>query len=144
MDLTGLGSIFDFGSKLIDKLIPDPAQKAQATLDLAKLQQTGELAQLASDTDLMKGQIEINKIEASSTKAFIAYARPFILWTCGVAFAYAAIVDPCARFVANVIYHYTGPFPAIDTSLTMQVMLGILGLGGLRTYEKVKNAEGNR
>ena len=54
MDLTGLGSIFDFGTKLIDKLLPDPALKAQATLELARLQQSGELAQISSDTAILQ------------------------------------------------------------------------------------------
>lgn len=144
MDLTGISSIADFAKGIVDRIWPDPATKAKALLDLEELKQKGELAQLAADTGLAQGQIEINKVEASSTKMFIAGARPFILWTCGFAFAYAAIIEPFARFIASVVYHYTGPFPLIDTSLTMQVMLGILGLGGLRTYEKVKNAEGNR
>jgi hypothetical protein len=52
MDLTGLGSLFDFGSKLIERIWPDPAQRAQATLELTKLQQSGELQKLALDTQL--------------------------------------------------------------------------------------------
>ena len=143
MDLTGLGSLFDFGSKLIDRLIPDPAQKSAAAIELAKLQQQGDLAKLAAETDLLKGQLDINKIEASSTNWFVAGWRPFVGWVCGLALAYVAVIDPIARFIALTM-GYKGLFPIIDTTITMQVLLGLLGLGGLRTYEKVKNSEGNR
>ena len=64
MDITGLGSIFDFGSKVIDKLFPDPDKREAAKLELAKMQQDGVLAELAAETDLLKGQLEINKMEA--------------------------------------------------------------------------------
>jgi hypothetical protein len=143
MDLIGLGSLFDFGGKLIDRLIPDPAQKSAATIELAKLQQSGELAKLASETDLLKGQLEINKEEAKSTNWFVAAWRPFIGWTCGTALAYVAVIEPIARFI-SLTMGYKGLFPVIDTTITMQVLLGLLGLGTLRTFEKVKGAEGNR
>lgn len=147
MDLTGLGPIANFAGKIVDKLsayFPDPAQKAAALLEIQKLQQTGELAQLASDTQLAQGQIDINKIEAASTNWYIAGARPFILWTCGFALAYVSIFDPMARFVSTVMFHYAGAFPIIDTTITMQVLLGLLGLSGMRTYEKRTGTEGNR
>jgi hypothetical protein len=143
MDLTGLGSLFDFGSKVIERIFPDPAQRAQATLELQKLQQTGELAKLAAETDLAKGQQDINKVEAASTNMFIAGWRPFVGWVCGFGLAYVAIIEPIARFVA-LQTAYKGVFPAIDTTITMQVLLGMLGLAGMRSYEKAKGAEGNR
>lgn len=143
-DPTGLGSVFDFAGKIVDKLIPDPAQKAQAQLELIKLQQSGELAKLASDTDITKAQIAVNQEEAKSSSKFIAGGRPFIIWVCGFSFAYATVLEPIARFAATVIFHYGGSFPVIDTLLTMQVLVGLLGLGGMRTYEKAKGVEGNR
>lgn len=144
LDAGGIGSIFNFAKGLVDRIWPDPATKAKALLDLEELHQKGELAKLASETELLKGQLEINKVEASSTSMFIAGARPFILWTCGVAFVYAAILEPLARFVAQVMYSYKGPFPVIDTMLTLQVLMGLLGLGAMRTYEKRTGTEGNR
>ena len=144
MDLTGLGSVFDFAGKVLERVIPDPTQRAAAQVELAKLQQTGDLAKLTAETDLLKGQIEINKVEAASPNWLIAGARPFILWTCGFGLAYVSIIEPLARFIATVICHYSGPFPAIDTNLTMQVLLGLLGLSGMRTYEKKTNTEKNR
>lgn len=134
----------DIGSKIIDKIWPDPAQKAQAQLELFKLQQSGELAKLAAETDLAKAQIAVNQEEAKSTNWFVAGGRPFIMWICGFAFAYASVGEPCARFVATVIFHYAGQFPVIDTNITLQVLLGLLGLGGMRSFEKMRGVEGNR
>mgnify|MGYP003644610926 CR=1 FL=1 len=140
--LTGL---FDVAKGLIDRFFPDPAQKAAATLELAKMQQTGELAQLAATTDLAKAQIGVNLAEASSTSIFIAGWRPFCGWIGGLGLGYAVLLEPLARFVAQVGFDYKGAFPVIDTSMTTNVLLGMLGLlGGMRTLEKVKGAEGNR
>lgn len=97
-----------------------------------------------NDIKIDLAQIGVNLEEAKSTNWFIAGARPFILWTCGVALAYVSVLEPILRFVAQVLFKYSGAFPVIDTSLTMQVLFGLLGLSGLRTWEKGKNVEGNR
>lgn len=80
-------------------------------------------------------QIEVNKEEAKSSSMFVSGWRPWIGWICGNALLYVAIIEPIARFVCTM-YGYTGTFPTIDTSLTMQVLLGMLGLAGLRSYDK--------
>lgn len=129
---------------ILDKFLPDPKVAAEAKLQAMEMAQKGELAQLDADVKAMVGQLEINKQEAASTSWFVAGWRPFIGWICGLGLGYVAIVEPLARFVAQVWFGYKGPFPVIDTSLTMQVMLGLLGLGAMRSVEKVKGAEGNR
>jgi len=139
-----LSGLFDLGKGLIDRLFPDPAAKAAAQLELLKMQQTGELAQLAADTDLAKLQIQTNIEEAKSTNWFVAGWRPAIGWVCGAGLAYAALVEPFARFAAKVWFGYTGDFPVIDTNLTLQILMGMLGLGAMRSLEKVKNVEGHR
>jgi hypothetical protein len=144
MDLTGLGSVFDFGSKLIERIWPDPAQRAQASLELAKLQQSGELQKLALETDLLKGQLQINQEEAKSTNWFVAGWRPAVGWTCAAGLLYATIIDPMARFIAMTVFHYTGAFPDIATGILVATLTGMLGIGTMRTVEKVKGAEGNR
>lgn len=139
-----LSGLFDLGKGLIDRLFPDPAAKAAAQLELLKMQQTGELAQLAAETDLAKLQIQTNIEEAKSTNWFVAGWRPAIGWVCGAGLAYAALVEPFARFAAKVWFGYGGEFPVIDTDLTMQILMGMLGLGAMRSIEKVKNVEGKR
>ena len=135
-----LSGLFDLGKGLIDRLFPDPAAKAQAQLELLKMQQTGDLAQLAADTDLSKLQIQVNIEEAKSTNWFVAGWRPFVGWTCGAALAYVSIIEPIVRLAAK-IHGYVGEFPEIDTDITMQTLFGLLGLGAMRTVEKLKDAE---
>jgi hypothetical protein len=137
MALDPISAALDLGNTLITRIFPDPAQAANAKLELLKLQQSGELASMTAQTD-------INKEEAKSTNWFVAGARPFILWICGFAMLYCTLIEPILRFIATVLYGYTGAFPLIDSSLTMQVMMSILGLGAYRTYEKKNNVEGNR
>ena len=139
-----ISGLFTAAQSLIERFFPDPEKKAAAQLELLKMQQNGELALLASETDLAKLQIQTNVEEAKSTNWFVAGARPFIMWTCGVALAYVSIVEPVSRFVAKVWFGYVGDFPIIDTNLTMQILMGILGLGAYRTAEKIKGAENNR
>ena len=139
-----LSGLFDLGKGLIDRLFPDPAAKAAAQLELLKMQQAGELAQLAAETDLAKLQIQTNIEEAKSTNWWVAGWRPAIGWVCGAGLAYAALVEPFARFAAKVWFGYTGDFPVIDTDLTMQILMGMLGLGAMRSVEKIKNVEGKR
>jgi hypothetical protein len=93
---------------------------------------------------LQLAQIQVNTEEAKSTNWLVAGWRPAVGWVGAFSLAYAAIIEPVARFTANVMYHYAGAFPIIDINLTMQVLMGLLGLGAMRTYEKSKGAEGNR
>jgi hypothetical protein len=132
-----VSSALNLGNTIISRIFPDPAQADQAKLELLKLQQSGELASMTAQTD-------INKEEAKSTNWFVAGARPFILWICGFAMLYCTLIEPILRFVATVLYGYTGAFPVIDSNFTMQVMFGILGLGAMRSYEKKNNVESNR
>jgi len=111
--------------------IKDPAAMAKINLQLEAL-----------DNALTTGQLKINEAEAKSTNWFVAGGRPFIMWVCGFALLYATILEPFARFVAKIMYGYTGAFPVIDTNLTMQILLGLLGLGGMRSFEKLKGVHG--
>lgn len=116
---------------ILDKVLPDTEAANKAKADLLTMQAKGEL-------DALLGQLEINKEQAKSSSVFVSGARPFIMWVCGIAFGYATILEPILRFVATVLFHYTGTYPAIDTDLTMQVMLALLGLGAYRSWEKGK------
>ena len=116
---------------LIDKAIPDADAANKAKAELVTMQTKGEL-------DALLGQLEINKEEAKSSSTFVAGWRPFSGWICGVALAYVAILEPILRFGATVMFGYAGAFPAIDTDLTLQVLLGMLGLAGARSFEKHK------
>jgi hypothetical protein len=109
--------------------------------DLVKLKELDyefqkSMAEVGIKIDL--AQIGVDQVEAASDSVFVAGWRPAVGWVGALGLGYVAIVEPFARFLALVGFHYAGPFPVIDTSLTMQVLMGILGLGGMRTFEKVK------
>jgi hypothetical protein len=77
-----------------------------------------------------------NTAEAGHGSVFVAGWRPFVGWVSGVSLAYAAIMDPLLRFTARVVFGYGGEFPGIDTTLTLQILFGMLGLGAFRSWEK--------
>jgi len=105
--------------------IKDPVEMAKVQLQLEQLENSIKL-----------GQLKINEVEAAHPSKFIAGARPFIMWGCGFALLYAAIFEPLARFIAVVVVGYAGGFPQLDTSLTGQILMGLLGLGAMRSYDK--------
>lgn len=129
MALDPISAALDLGGKLIDRLWPNPEEAAKAKLELLKLEREGDLAAMVAQTD-------INKIEAQSTHLFVSGWRPFIGWVCGASLIYAALIEPLARFIAKVMFSYNGEFPVIDTTLTLQILLGLLGLAGMRSWEK--------
>ena len=139
-----ISGLFTAAQSLIERFFPDPEKKAAAQLELLKMQQNGELALLASETDLAKLQIQVNVEEAKSTNWFVAGWRPGIGWVCGAGLAYASLIEPFARFIAKVWFGYTGEFPVISTDLTLQILMGLLGLGAMRSVEKIKGGEANR
>jgi hypothetical protein len=138
MDITGIGSVIQFGTALIDRLWPDPAARDAAKLELFKAQQAGEFKELDQAFELAKSQIGVNAVEAASPSFWVSGWRPCIGWICGAAMAYSALFEPMLRFMAAVWFGYAGSFPVIDSTLTMQVLFGLLGLGAMRSYEKAK------
>lgn len=119
-----VGIVEAVGSVVSDLVTTD---KERMSADLAAYE--AETARLATQTDT-------NKIEAASSSVFVSGARPFIMWVCGFSLAYVSIIEPIARFAAAVGFGYTGAFPVIDTDLTLQVLLGMLGLAAARSYDK--------
>ncbi|NTU76221.1 MAG: hypothetical protein HGA90_00140 [Alphaproteobacteria bacterium] len=140
MSFDPISAAMDIGGKLIDRLWPNPQQRDEAKLKLLEMQQTGELARLTAETDLAKGQIDVNKIEAGSEKMFVSGWRPWIGWVCGAAFAYHFVVQPFLAFVLAASGHAI-TLPGFDMDALSTVLLGLLGLGGLRSFEKVKGVK---
>lgn len=136
MALDPVTSLLDIGSKIIDRLWPDAAQRDAAKLELFKLQQSGELAKLAAETELARGQQAINAEEAKNPSIFISGWRPALGWTCATACAWNWIGLKVALFVAAYLGHQLNMAPA-DIGEMMPILLGMLGLGGLRTAEKI-------
>ena len=87
---------------------------------------------------LAEVQTKINEAEATHRTVFVAGWRPFIGWVCGLGLLYAVFIEPLLRFVFTV-NGWEIEFPRIDTTITMQVLFGMLGLVGARSYEKKNN-----
>ena len=130
MALDPVSMLLEIGGKVIDRAWPDPAQAASAKLELFKLQQSGELAQMA-------GQLEINKIEAASSSVFVAGWRPGVGWVCSAACAWNWIGLPVAKLVCELLGHPLALAPA-DLGEMLPVLLGLLGMSSLRSLEKIK------
>lgn len=141
MSLDPVSALFDLGKTAIEKIWPDPSKRAEELFRLEQLKQQGDFALMKAQVDLLLGQIEVNKIEAQSSSLFVAGWRPFAGWIGGVAFAYASIVEPMARFAATVFFKYQGNYPEINTELTIQVLLGMLGLGLMRSFDKKQGTD---
>jgi|SRR6185369_1006039 len=130
MGVPVIDSILGIGEKLIDKLIPDPKQKADAILKLKELEQSGDLAVIA-------GQIEINKIEAASPLTFVSGWRPAIGWVCATALAFQLVGSPILSWASTLAGHPVVP-PVLNVELLTTLLIGMLGLGGMRTVEKLQ------
>ena len=116
---------------LLDKCIEDKDQKAKLAHDLATMAERHA-------QELAKGQLEINKAEAQSRNIFIAGWRPFVGWTCGLALFAHFLLFPTADVVTAYLGYAPVQYPAFDMDTLMTVLLGMLGLGGMRSFEKMK------
>lgn len=122
---------------LLDKLLPDPQAQADAKIKLMELAQAGELAVLDAETKLALGQMEINKAEAT-TDMFRGGWRPATGWACVAGLVYQFLAQPLVPWFAAVFGLTVPPLPPIDNDTLMVLLTGMLGLGGMRTFEKVK------
>lgn len=122
-----VGPLFELGKSLIDRWMPDPQKKAEAEMELFKMAQAGDLQKII-------GQLQVNMEEAKHQSRFVAGWRPWAGWVGGFGLAYAAILQPLLSWVA-LVYGVPVP-PPVDTEILLYVLGGMLGLGGLRTYEK--------
>ena len=118
-------------SGILDKVVEDKDQKAKLAHELATMADTH--AQQA-----LLAQLEINKAEAASGSVFKGGWRPFVGWTCGIAFAYHFVFQPLLIFIFAYIGLETPDLPQFDVGTLLPVLGGMLGIGGLRSYEKTK------
>lgn len=131
MSLDPVTALIDVGGKLIDKLFPDPTQRDAARYQLLQLQQQGELAILAQEVALAKAQTDVNQEEAKSPNWFVSGWRPYIGWVCGTGLAYQFLIYP-------ILISFRPGVASLDMGTLLTLLCGMLGLGGLRTFEKSK------
>ena len=126
-----LGKLVDPVSDILGKVVEDKDQKARLAHEIATMAERHA-------QELAKGQIDINKEEAKSRNIFIAGWRPFVGWTCGLALFWHFLGLPVTLFVTGWFNLQHPPLPEFDMQSLMTVLLGMLGLGGMRTFEKFK------
>ncbi len=122
--------LLQVGKTLVERLVPDKAGREKALVELERMEQQGELS-------LLMGQLETNRQEAAHPSIFVAGWRPFVGWVCAMALANNFLLVP----------YLSAAFPAIlplDMSMMMPVLLGMLGLGGMRSFEKYKGVARQR
>lgn len=116
---------------VLDKIVPDAKDRLEASTLLEK-----ELYNLNT------AQIDVNKIEAQSSSLFVSGWRPFIGWVCGVSLVYALVGNDLFNWTLEFLAQWKGmpappKFPEPDTTITFEILMALLGLGGMRTYEKL-------
>ena len=116
---------------LLGRFIPDETERLKLAHEIATM------AQKQAHENAM-AQIEVNKVEAASGSIFKGGWRPFIGWVCGTAFAYHFVLQPLLIFILTYAGHPIPALPEFDMASLMTVLGGLLGLGGLRTFEKYK------
>lgn len=124
-----LGSVFELGKDLIDRFIPDKSEAARAEAEFLRMAAQGELQQVIA-------QLEINAKEAQHASIFVAGWRPFFGWAGGFGFVYATMGQPLLAWI-SAMNGWAAP-PTLNLDLLWVVVTGMLGIGGLRTFEKSK------
>jgi hypothetical protein len=127
MALDPITAGMDLAGAVIGKIWPDKTES--------------EKQQLAAAVTLVQGQMAVNQAEASNASVFVSGWRPAIGWVCGAACAWNWIGLPIAKLVAELSGHHV-PLSAADIGEMMPVLMGMLGLGGLRTLEKINGVAG--
>lgn len=147
MSFDPLTAAFDLGKIAIEKLWPDPTKRAYELRKLEELKQKGDLATLNSAVKLMLAQIDVNKQEAKSKSLFVAGWRPFIGWVGGFCLAYAGLIYPLLVWVWKLLQTmgYVPveilPPPFIESATLTAIVTGMLGIGGMRSFDKKNNTQ---
>lgn len=113
-------------TKILDKLVADKDLKTKLQHELEMVIHSANLAQM-----------EVNKAEAVHTSVFVSGWRPFVGWTCGISLAYHFLLAPLLQF-SFALAGIEQDLPEFDFSQLSTILMGMLGLGGLRTFEKMK------
>ena len=123
MDVTGIGAVADLATSIVDKIWPDKSEQ--------------ERAQIAAAVAVVQGQLDINNAEASNPSMWTSGWRPAVGWVCALALCYQFVARPLIQFGFSAAGVELQTMPGIDENL-WELLAGMLGLGSLRSFEKVK------
>ena len=142
MSLDPLTAAFDLGKIAIEKIWPDPIKRAQEVLKLETLKQTGDIETLNARVKLMLGQISINLKEAEHKSLFVAGWRPAVGWMCVTVMAFNYLGVYFMEYLA--IYYEIATPVRMDMSELWPVLLGMLGVGSMRSFDKRNGVQTDR
>ncbi len=134
-----IGTLIEAGLQIIDKVIPDPQAKAQAQLELLKLQQAGSFKQLEVDLQLALAQTKVNEVEAASPDAFKSGWRPGAGWVCVCGLAYQFLAQPLLAWGSSIA-GYPAP-PVLELGDLFSLLFALLGLGAYRSIDKARGVD---
>ena len=138
MSFDPLTAAFEVGKTLIEKIWPDPTKQAQEIRLLQELHQKGDLAELQAHTSLLLAQIKVNEVSAAHPSIFVSGARPAAIWAGVFSMSWAGIFHPLLTWVWAFANMEGAPPPLIESSALAAIVTGLLGVGGMRSYDKNK------
>lgn len=155
MSFDPVSAAFDVGKTVIEKIWPDPTKQQEELRKLEELRQNGDIVQLNAHVQVMLGQMEVNKVEAAHGSIFVAGWRPAVGWTCAISLALAFIpkalvitalwasqsymmLDQCVVPACDIATFALPPFPDLGTTDLLGLLGGMLGIGAMRSLDKIK------
>lgn len=136
MAIDPVTAILNIGGTLIDRLIPDKSANAAAKAQLTQIALQGDMQNAVA-------QLQVDQAEAQNGSIFVAGWRPFLGWSCGAAFVYNYILQPLIVTTLVVFHSNFNPalLPHLDLTQMIPILGGMLGLGGMRTVEKLNGVD---
>lgn len=126
-----VSAIADLATSVIKSFLPETPQDKLEAIRLS-------IAAQAQANELLKDQLQVNANEAQSENLFIAGWRPFVGWVCGCSFAWQFLLQPIVTYLFTIFGHHIPPLPVFDYASLNTLLMGMLGIAGLRSYDKYK------
>jgi len=134
-------ALMDLGRTAIEKIWPDPTKRARELRKLEELRQKGDLAELNASVQIMLAQIKVNEESAKHPSIIVAGPRPFMIWVGGFSMAFAGIIHPMLVWVWMFCGIDGEPPPPIDSPALSAILGGLLGIAGMRSYDKKQGTQ---
>ena len=143
MSFDPISALFEAGKMAIERIWPDPIKRAEEVRKLEEMKQDGELERLKFHVQVTLAQIEVNKEQAKHKSVFVAGARPAAIWAGVFSMSWAGIIHPLLTWVWAFAEMPGEPPPLIESSALAAIVTGLLGVGGMRSYDKTKGNHTN-
>lgn len=144
MTFDPISALFDLGKTTIERIWPDANKRAEEIRKLEELRDKGDARELDAYVRITLAQIEVNLESAKHKSIFVAGPRPFIIWVGGFSLAWAGIIHPLLTWVWAFAEMLGDPPPLIESAALGSIVTGLLGVAGMRSYDKLKGTVTNK